>query len=100
MYLVELAPETYKAISDQLLEYPVLVPVWRDVTVRFEPDGGTPKTMVLSCDETQVEALISMATLYCPSALPLIQGATNKLKPKPESLQDVKETLKSGFGSE
>jgi hypothetical protein len=57
-----------------LPEYPILIPVWREVTFAWRATGE-PMAVVLSCDEKQLEALLCMASLHCPEALPMIQKA-------------------------
>lgn len=73
MYLVELTPAAYKAFTEYLPDHSILLPVWRDVSFRF--DNGKLKSTVLSCDEKQIEAMLCLATLHYPEAVPMIQNA-------------------------
>jgi hypothetical protein len=79
MYTVELTLEAYKALSKYLPEYSILIPVWRDAMIVFDGEEK-PKGMTLRCDETQIEAMLCMAHLECPAALPAIQHAIDRLR--------------------
>lgn len=76
MYIVELAPKAFKALSEYLPEYSILIPVWRDFRIVMA-DGKT-KAMVLSCDEKQVEAMLCMANVHYPAATPMIQETIDR----------------------
>lgn len=78
MYIVELTPEAYKALSEYLATIPSLIVAWRDAHMVFGENQETPSVMRLSCDEEQVEALLCLATLHYPAALPMMQKALDR----------------------
>jgi hypothetical protein len=75
MYIsVKLSLEAFKVLGESLPEYYILLPVWRHATF-VRRDAGEPIAVVLSCNEKQIEAMLRIATLHYPAALPMIQTA-------------------------
>jgi len=76
-FTVELTPKAYKTLGEHLHEQTILVSVWREVGFILD-ENREPTMMVVSCDEKEMEALLCMATLHYPDALPTIQKSIDR----------------------
>ncbi|HWO41532.1 MAG TPA: hypothetical protein VNO43_06985 [Candidatus Eisenbacteria bacterium] len=76
-FTVELTPEAFKMLGDHLHKQAILVSVWREVGFILD-ENQKPVLMVVSCDEKEIEALLCIAALHYPEALPTIQKSIDR----------------------